>query len=158
MVDRKLAIYGNLRSPLKGVKIYVGIWFLQILMSPSLYFKDQPKKYFFLVKKDPCKGFINPYFLKLQQKNVMAGENCLCYARCNISESLLWQQNSQKDLRNWWIYIPMHCSSHGIAWEWNSHVIVSKFHSYGIIWEWDSHKMSWELNSHKPSVGIVYYL
>ena len=45
-------------------------------MSPSLYLKDQPKKYLLLVKKDPYRGVVNPYFLKLQQKNVVAGENC----------------------------------------------------------------------------------
>ena len=28
------------------------------------------------VKKDPYRGVVNPYFLELQQKNVVAGENC----------------------------------------------------------------------------------
>ena len=45
-------------------------------MSPSLYFKDQPKKYLLVVKKDPYRGIVNPDFLELQQKNVAAGENC----------------------------------------------------------------------------------
>ena len=62
--------------PIVTETIYVEIWFLQILMSPGLYLKDRSKKYLLLVKKDPDKGFVNPYFLQLQQKNVVAGENC----------------------------------------------------------------------------------
>ena len=45
-------------------------------MSPSLYFKDQHKKYLLVVRKDPYKGIVNPYFLELQQKNAEAGQNC----------------------------------------------------------------------------------
>ena len=52
-------------------------------MSPGLYFKDQSKKYLLLVKKDPDEGFVNSYFLEVQQKNVAAGENCP-YAITNL--------------------------------------------------------------------------
>jgi len=45
-------------------------------MSPSVYFKDQPKKYLLFVKKDPYRGIVNPYFLELHQKNANAGQNC----------------------------------------------------------------------------------
>ena len=45
-------------------------------MSPSLYFKDQHKKYLLVVRKDPYRGIVNPYFLELQQKYVEGEENC----------------------------------------------------------------------------------
>ena len=44
-------------------------------MSPSLYFKDQSKKYLLVVRKDLYRGIVNPYFLELQQKYVVGGEN-----------------------------------------------------------------------------------
>ena len=45
-------------------------------MSPSLYFKDQHKKYLLVVRKDLYRGIVNPYFLELQQKYVVGEENC----------------------------------------------------------------------------------
>ena len=45
-------------------------------MSPSLYFKDQHKKYLLVVRKDPSREIVNPYFLELQQKYVEGEENC----------------------------------------------------------------------------------
>ena len=45
-------------------------------MSPSLYFKDQHKKYLLVVRKDLYRGIVNPYFLELQQKYVVDEENC----------------------------------------------------------------------------------
>ena len=52
-------------------------------MSPSLYFKDQHKKYLLVVRKDLYRGIVNPYFLELQQKYVVGEENCPYELRCS---------------------------------------------------------------------------
>ena len=51
------------------LNIYVEIWILQILMCKNLNFWYQQTVYALRALKDP-------YFLELQQKNVVAGENC----------------------------------------------------------------------------------
>ena len=44
-------------------------------MSPCLYFKDGYKKYLLVVRTDPYRGIVNPYFLEVQQKYVVGGDN-----------------------------------------------------------------------------------
>ena len=64
------------------LNIFVEIWILQILMSPKLNFLYQQTVYILKAWKDLYGGLQNPYFLELQQKNVVAGENCPYVVKC----------------------------------------------------------------------------
>ena len=44
----------------------------------------------------------------------------------NIQSGRSSKSKFHKVFRNF--FIPVHCSSHAIAWEWNSHVILLEFH------------------------------
>ena len=74
-------MFGGSKTPLN---IYVEIWILQILMCKNLNFWYQQTVYTLRALKDPYGGLQNPYFLELQPKNVVAGENCP-----NVNRSLI---------------------------------------------------------------------
>ena len=65
-------------------------------MSPSLYLKDQPEKYLLVLRKDPYRRIVNPYFLERQQKNVAAGENCP-YGQRNLYDIHTHKQHINKN-------------------------------------------------------------
>ena len=58
-----------------GVKFYVGIWILQILILQILNFKDKKKICVKVMRKDPNRGRQNQQKYILQQKHVVAGKN-----------------------------------------------------------------------------------
>ena len=77
--------------------------------------------------------------------------------KISIPEVLCGSSTPTIDFWNWSFSIPMHCSSHAIAWEWNSQVIVSEFYSHVITWEWNSHKMAWEFRHNYLGISFPCY-
>ena len=54
--------------------IYIGIWILQILILPNLYFKNMKESVSIMLVLDPLWSIVNPNFVMLQQKNFVAQE------------------------------------------------------------------------------------
>ena len=109
------------------VNIYVGIWFLQTLMCPSLYSRDENA--LLAVKKDPYyRGAINP----ATTKNLLLGKTShICQMELKsfrkYKPSLLGQHNSHNRLQELIIF-----HSHALQFPRNSMGMKFPHHCVGI--------------------------